>query len=163
MPHLQRKSFESPDEVRAFANGRVGVVRMDEVSVARFVLQPGWRWSRDVKPIAATRSCQLRHMGYVISGALHVWMDDGTELVVRAGDAYDIPPGHDAAVEGEEAWDSVEFTSGNLFALSPEDLGERVLATVVFSDIVGSTSTVERLGDRAWTQLVQEHNKRIRD
>jgi len=162
MPRLQRKSFENPDEVRAFAHGRIGVVRLDEVSVGRFLFQPGWRWSRDVKPIAGTRSCQLRHIGYVIAGALRVWMDDGTELVVAAGDAYDIPPGHDAEVEGDQPWDSVEFTSSSLYGLSPEDLGERVLATVVFSDIVGSTATVERLGDRAWTHLVQEHNQRIR-
>jgi len=162
MPHLQRKGFQQPDQARTFPNGKLDVIELGEVVVGHFVLQPGWRWSRDVAPIAGTRSCQHRHLGYTISGSLHVRMDDGTELVIRPGDAYEIPPGHDGWVVGDEPWDSVEFTSGRSFAVSPEDLGERTLATVLFSDIVDSTAALERLGDRAWTSLVEEHNRRVR-
>ncbi|PYK09350.1 MAG: adenylate/guanylate cyclase domain-containing protein, partial [Verrucomicrobia bacterium] len=43
-----------------------------------------------------------------------------------------------------------------------EQLGDRVLATVLFSDIVGSTQILERLGDHAWTNVLREHNQRIR-
>jgi len=89
-------------------------------------------------------------------------MEDGTRLVIGPGEAYEIPPGHDAWVVGEEPWDSVEFTSAREFGLSPEDLGERVLATILFSDIVASTALVERLGDHAWAKLLHEHNVRIR-
>lgn len=162
MPRLQRKSFTTPDQVRTFLNGRMDVVTLDEMAIGRFVLRPGWRWSKDVAPITGTRSCQHRHVGYTISGSLEVRMDDGTVLVIGPGDAYEIPPGHDARVVGEVPWDSVEFTSAHAFGLSPEDLGERVLATVLVSDIVGSTAVLEQVGDRAWANLIHEHNVRIR-
>jgi class 3 adenylate cyclase len=162
MPQLQRKGFERPESVRRFPNGKVDVIQLGEVAVCRFLFAPGWTWSRDVAPIVGTRSCQHRHLGYTIAGALHVRMDDGTELVIRAGDAYEIPPGHDAWVEGDEPWESVEFTSGHTYALSPEDLGERTLATLLFSDVVDSTAMLDRLGDRAWAELLQEHNTRAR-
>lgn len=89
-------------------------------------------------------------------------MDDGTSLVIRAGDAYEIPPGHDAWVVGDETWDSVEFASAHNYGVPPEAIGETVLATLLFSDIVASTTALERLGDHAWAQLIQEHNSRIR-
>jgi class 3 adenylate cyclase len=89
-------------------------------------------------------------------------MTDGTRQVIGAGEAYEIPPGHDAWVLGGEPWDSVEFTSAHAFGLSPEELGERVLATLLVSDIVASTALLERVGDRAWSALLREHNVRIR-
>jgi hypothetical protein len=57
-----------------------------------------------------------------------VTMDDDTELIIGAGDGYEIPPGHDVLVIGDEPWDSVEFASAHTFGLAPEELGERVLA-----------------------------------
>ncbi len=162
VPRLQRKSFATPDQVREFPTGRIDVVRLDEIAIGRFVFRPGWRWSKDVAPIAGTRSCQLRHVGYAISGSLEVHMDDGTVLVIARDDAYEIPPGHDAWVVGDVPFDSVEFTSAHAYGLSPEELGERVLATILFSDIVGSTAMLERLGDRAWAKVLHEHNVRIR-
>ncbi len=162
MPHLQRKSFATPDQVRAFLNGRMDVVTLGEIAIGRFVLRPGWRWSQDVAPIVGTRSCQHRHVGYAISGSLEVQMDDGTSTVIGPDDAYEIPPGHDAWVVGDVPYDSVEFTSAHAFGLSPEELGERVLATILFSDIVTSTETLERIGDHAWARLLHEHNMRIR-
>ena len=162
MPRLQRKSFATPDQVRTFPTGRCDIVNLDEVSIGRFVFQPGWRWSRDVKPVAGTHSCQFRHLGYTVSGALEVHMDDGTTMVIRAGEAYEIPPGHDAWVVGDEPWTSVEFASAKNFGVPPQTIGERILVTILFTDIVGSTATAEKLGDRAWAQLVSEHNTRIR-
>jgi hypothetical protein len=159
MPRLQRKGFGSPDDVRQFPNGLVEVVHLDEIAVCRFVFQPGWDWLRDVGPIAGTKSCQHRHVGYTISGRLSVRMDDGTTLNIGPREAYEIPPGHLAWVEGEVPWESVEFTSGHGFAKSPEELGERVLATILFSDICDSTAILERVGDTAWTRIVREHNE----
>jgi len=162
MPRLQRKSFASPDQVRMFPTGRVEVIRLDDVTLGRFALQPGWRWSKDVGPVARTRSCQLRHVGYAISGSLQVTMDDGTELVIEGRDGYEIPPGHEVLVLGPEPWESIEFASAHTFGLSPEEFGERVLATVLFSDVVGSTAMLARLGDHAWTDVLHEHDVRIR-
>jgi hypothetical protein len=59
------------------------------MAVGRFVLDPGWRWSKGVAPIAGTTSCQLRHVGYTISGSLEVRMEDGTTLVIGPGDLRD--------------------------------------------------------------------------
>src|SRR5690606_22704672 len=89
-------------------------------------------------------------------------MDDGTELVIERGDCYEIPPGHEVLVMGPEPWESVEFASAHTFGLSPEEFGERVLATVLFSDIVDSTAMLTRFGDHAWTAVLHEHNVRIR-
>ena len=162
MPRLQRKGFGGPDEVRRFPKGVVEIVMLDEIAVSHFVFQPGWRWSKDVGPIVGTDSCQHRHVGYTLSGRLAVRMDDGTALSIGPGDAYEIPAGHDASVDGDVPWESVEFTSGHAYGKAPDDLGERVLATIVFSDICDSTATLERIGDAEWTKLLREHNQRIR-
>ena len=162
MPRLQRRSFGSPDQVREFGHGRIEVVNLDETAIGRFVFEPGWRWSKDVGPIVGTNACQNRHVGLAMSGQLHVVMTDGTELDLMADDAFEIPPGHDAWVVGEVTWDAVEFTSARNFAIGPEVGDERVLATILFTDIVDSTKTLATLGDRAWRTLLLEHNDRLR-
>jgi class 3 adenylate cyclase len=162
VPRLQRKGFGGPDEVRRFPNGTVEIVMLDEIAVSRFVFQPGWRWESDVGPIAGTASCQHRHVGYTISGTLVVRMTDGTIIRIEPGDAYEIPAGHVAWVEGDAAWESVEFTSGHAYGKSPDDLGTQVLATIVFSDVCESTAILARVGDAEWTRVVREHNERIR-
>ena len=153
--------MSAPDLVRTFPHGHVDVINLDETSVARFSWDPGWRWSKDVAPVVQTSSCQNRHVGYVISGVLHVQMDDGTELEIRAGDAFEIPPGHDAWVVGDEVWDTVEFTSAAIFGLTPDE-NESVLATILFTDIVDSTATLSRIGDAAWRRLLLQHNQIVR-
>ncbi|MBX3024059.1 hypothetical protein KF840_04030 [bacterium] len=162
MPRLQCKSFATPDEVRTFPSGRVEVIQLDETAIGRFLLRPGWRWSHDVAPTVHTSACENRHVGYAISGTLRVTMYDGTRLVITAGEGYEIPPGHDVEVIGDAPWESIEVASAHNFGLAPEQFGDRVLATVLFSDIVGSTEMLERLGDHAWARLVREHNERIR-
>jgi class 3 adenylate cyclase len=162
MPRLQRRSFTTPDQVRAFSHGRIDVINLDETSIGRFVLEPGWRWSKDVGPVVGTDACQNRHVGYAIAGQLHVVMDDGTELDIHANDAFEIPPGHDAWVVGTETWDTAEFTSARVYAVGPQADDERVLATILFTDIVDSTATLARIGDRAWRTLLLEHNDRLR-
>jgi class 3 adenylate cyclase len=162
VPRLQRKSFGSPDQVRRYPHGRVELVNLDETTVGRFVHEPGWRWSVDVRPIVGTEWCQFRHVGYVISGRLHAVTEDGTTLEIGPGDAYEIPPGHDAWVVGDAHWETVEFASARSFGQGADERGERILATLFFTDIVGSTATLEAIGDHAWRQLVLTHNERVR-
>jgi hypothetical protein len=128
MPRLQWKSFDEPDEVREFPNAKVLIVNLDEVSFGNFMMEPGWRWSNDIRPIAGTESCQHRHVGYVVSGTLRVQMDDGTTMDILPQAAFEIPPGHDAWVVGDEPWHAVEYTSARLFGVAPERLGHTVLA-----------------------------------
>src|SRR6266496_3497614 len=112
MAGLETKSLDSPDEARPFGKGRAEIVTLGGMTVGRAVLEPGWRWSQHVKPIAGTDSCQVAHTGYVVSGRLKVVMDDGAEGEVGPGDAYVIPPGHDAWTVGDEPVVSVDFSGG---------------------------------------------------
>ena len=89
-------------------------------------------------------------------------MDDGTELDIVSGDAYEIPSGHDAWVVGDQPFDTVEFTERPDLRCPPEAEDERTLATILFTDIVDSTATLGRLGDAMWQRLLLEHNDRSR-
>ena len=162
VPRLQRKAFAAPDQVRKFSLGHVDIVNLDETTVGRFNWEPGWRWSEVVKPVVDTPSCVNRHLGYVIGGHLRVQMDDGTELDLLEGDAYEIPPGHDAWVIGDLVFDAIEFASARLFGIAPDEEDERTLATILFTDIVDSTATLERLGDKAWRRVLLDHNDALR-
>jgi quercetin dioxygenase-like cupin family protein len=117
MAHVEVRSYASPDEVRPFAaKGRVEVVGLAGGTVGRAELEPGWRWSEHVKPIAGTASCQASHTGYCVSGRMMVRMDDGTEQEIGPGEVYVIPPGHDAWVVGDETCVQVDFTGMADFA-----------------------------------------------
>jgi hypothetical protein len=87
-------------------------VSLGEFTISRFTFEPGWRWSTSVKPIAKTESCQVHHVGYLLSGRLHVATEDGGETEILAGDAYEIRPGHDGWVVGDQVVTSIEFTNG---------------------------------------------------
>jgi mannose-6-phosphate isomerase-like protein (cupin superfamily) len=108
-----KKSLDTPDEARPVGRGLLELVNVDDNFVARLTLQPGWRWSTDVKPLVKTESCQVSHVQYIISGRLAVKMDDGTRLELKAGDAVAIGPGHDAWVVGDEPFVAIDFT-GNM-------------------------------------------------
>jgi hypothetical protein len=113
---VTNKGLGSPDETRTFDHGQVQLVKVGESTIGRYTFEPGWRWSESVKPIAKTDSCQVHHIGYVLSGRLHVVTDDGGEAEIGSGEAYDIQPGHDGWVVGDEAVTSVEFTGAERYA-----------------------------------------------
>ncbi len=103
------KSFNKPDEVRAFPKGKLELVKIGGTMIGRAILEPGWRWSTSVKPLAKTKSCEASHFQYHLSGTLKVLMDDGTELECKAGDVALLPIGHDAWVVGKEPVVIVDF------------------------------------------------------
>ena len=104
------KNFDSPDETRAFeGKGQAKVVELAGHTVGLGTFEPGWRWSENVKPIAGTDSCQVAHFGYVLSGSMRVYMDEGQEIEINPSDVVAIPPGHDAEVPGPEACVMVDF------------------------------------------------------
>jgi mannose-6-phosphate isomerase-like protein (cupin superfamily) len=111
MAGTESRGFDSPDETRTPDKTEVAVVRMGGASAARMTFEPGWKWSDCVKPVAGTDSCQVRHVGVVASGRLHVEHEDGSTIDVGPGDAYVIDPGHDAWVVGDERFVGYEFES----------------------------------------------------
>jgi hypothetical protein len=110
MKKAEKKSFDSPDESRSFGGGKVDLITMGGITFGRGTLQPGWKWSKDVKPIVKTKSCQQPHTHYVVAGKMHVVMDDGTELDFEAGDVGFIPPGHDAWIVGNKPFVAIDVT-----------------------------------------------------
>ena len=157
---LQRRRFTEPSDVRTIPHGRIDIVDLDDTVVGRMTYEPGWRWSVDVRPIARTDTCQYHHLGVTLSGRLRAQMADGTELELGPGDVFEIPPGHDAWVVGEEPWVSVDFEAMRTFGRQRDTRDERILATMVFTDIVDSTHRAGELGAGRWRDLVGEHNRK---
>ena len=108
---MQKKNLDtSPDETRSFDHGELKTATVGPFKVARELLEPGWKWSEHIKPIAGTDSCQIEHNGLLFSGRLKVVTDDGSEMEIGPGDAYYVSPGHNAWVVGDEAATGVEFS-----------------------------------------------------
>ncbi|MBA3235607.1 MAG: cupin domain-containing protein, partial [Chloroflexi bacterium] len=128
---LQRRRFSEPSDVRTIPRGRIDIVELDDTVVGRMTYEPGWRWSVDVKPIAGTDTCQYHHLGVTQSGRLRAQMADGTELEVGPGDIFEIPPGHDAWVVGDEPWISVDFEAMRTYGKQRDQRDERILASIV--------------------------------
>jgi quercetin dioxygenase-like cupin family protein len=115
---LAAQSLDQPDETRTPPKAQIQVNNLAGHSIGRFVFEPGWQWSQSVKPTAGTEQCEKNHVGYCVSGALEVWTTDGERVTIRPGDAYTIPPGHDARTIGDEAFVGIEFASADTFAKS---------------------------------------------
>jgi len=113
---FQAKSHDMPDEVRTPAKTRVEIVRLEGFTIGRFVFEPGWRWSECIKPVVGTDTCQVSHVGYLVSGRLNIQMTDGAKYTIEPGQSYTIPPGHEAWVEGDEPTVAIEVVSAEQFA-----------------------------------------------
>jgi class 3 adenylate cyclase len=163
MPRIQYRSMDQASDVRTFPKGRAEVVTVDTSTIGRVTYEPGWRWSTDLAPIMGTETCQLHHVGYAVSGVMHVHMDDGISTEIPPGSVFEIPAGHDAWVVGDEPWVAIAWNSLRTYALAPDRSTERVLGTVLFTDIVESTATLERIGDAAWLDLLSDHFDRLRE
>lgn len=158
---IHRKSFATPDEVRRFPQGIGELVHVGSLTIGRGILEPGWRWSTSLKAVQGTPSCQVHHLELLLAGRFAVEMDDGETAEFGPGDVFDVPPGHDAWVVGDEPVVLVDVF-GNVGTIGVPGEHERLVTTVLMSDIVDSTGTAERLGDGAWRQLLTDHNRIIR-
>jgi hypothetical protein len=113
---LIEKNFAKPDEVREFPNGKLELISFNGSIVGKATLQPGWQWSKSLKEIAKTESCQAPHFQYHVSGILKIKMDDGSEFECKPGDVTLVPPGHDAWVVGKEPVVLIDFQGMGNFA-----------------------------------------------
>ena len=158
MARLQHKPVSRPDEVRPYPLGQNEIFEMDDFVIGRMVHEPGWQWTRHVRPIAGTERCMYHHLGYAVSGRLHVEMEDGTESVIGPTEIFEIPPGHDATVVGDEPWIAIDFRGARSYARPVSASGDRILSTVLFTDIVDSTERLRTMGDTAWRDVLGQHN-----
>ena len=107
---LAKKNLGTPDVTHDCGHGIMELVSVDEATLARLTLQPGWKWSEHVRPMMHTESCQVHHLQYVISGRLRIVQDDGSRMDLGPGDFVSIPPGHDGWVLGDEPFVCINFS-----------------------------------------------------
>jgi mannose-6-phosphate isomerase-like protein (cupin superfamily) len=110
---LAIKRFE---ERREFEKGSFEVVEIGGMTIGRATYEPGWKWSEHVKPTAGTESCEVEHVGMVVSGRAVIAMDDGTRVEVGPGDLFAVPPGHDSWVVGDEPYVSLHLLGAETYA-----------------------------------------------
>ena len=156
------KSFDDPDQVLRLPKLTAELVEVGELTVGHLVTQPGWRWSEHVRPTVGGEWCQARHVGVVLSGRVAVQLQDGRVREFGPNDVFDIPAGHDGWTVGDEPCVQIEWAGLLTFAGLNTGLQGRALVTLLFTDLVDSTTTAARMGDRAWRELLVNHFEAIR-
>ena len=112
----EHRDLNHPDETRAFEKGQLDLISIGGGQVGRLTLEPGWRWSEHVKPLAGTEWCEAPHFQYHVAGKLHIVMSDGTEFDAVPGDVTLLPSGHDAWVVGDEPVVVVDWHGASHYA-----------------------------------------------
>src|SRR5690606_24235312 len=155
------QSFHDAQEAQASPYGSATTVRLGDLAIGKIASNPGWHWAEQIKPLAGTDPCQRHRVGARGRGALRFRLDEAADFSGIAGDAFDIPAAHDVWVVGEEPSVLVIWGGWRGFGKSPT--GTRILTTLLFTDIAGSTAHAARVGDAAWDQLMERHNSLIRE
>jgi len=102
--------FSAPDETRRpDPHVTAEIVKFAGGEVGRYTFQPGWRWSEHIRPVVGGDSCQVDHVGFLLSGRLAYSTDEGASGEVTSGSVYHIPPGHDGWVVGDDPVVVIEF------------------------------------------------------
>ena len=115
---LELINFDNPSEVRTFEKGRFELYSVGPTTIGRATYEPGWKWSEHVGPLTGEASCQLEHVGLVLRGQAVAKMDDGREVVMKPGDFFYVPPGHDSWVVGDEEYVSLHILGSEDYASS---------------------------------------------
>lgn len=164
MPEVRLKNLGRPDDTIDLPRLTVEQVDLGDVTVGRLTMEPGWHWYDHVRPRAGGEWCEARHVGVVLLGRFGVTMRDGTKMEFGPDDVFEIPPGHDGYVLGAEPCVQIEWTGLRAFTgFSLIGMSGRSLVTLLFTDIVDSTVTAHRVGDKAWRELLSTYYERTRD
>ena len=110
------KRFEDPDEVRTFEKGYFEIVTIGGMTLGRASYEPGWKWSEHVGRKSGATSCEVEHIGIVISGSAACQMNDGRYHEMKAGDLFYIGPGHDSWVVGNQPYVSLHLLGAERYA-----------------------------------------------
>lgn len=112
-PQIETRRFEHPDDrLDMKARGGIDIIKTAQGSTGMHaVFEPGWTWEADEKPLLGSPdSCPMHHTGYCLSGRLVIRMvESGQETPITKGDFFEIPPGHDAWVDGDERVELILF------------------------------------------------------
>jgi class 3 adenylate cyclase len=160
---IRRKNLDQPDDSITFDHGSQDLVSVGELTVGRTIAEPGWRWSTHIRPLVGGEWCENRHVGVVVSGWLGVEMEDGTSYEFGPNEVFDIAQRHDGYTVGDEPAVTIEWSGARGWLEPLESLRDRILATLLITDIVDSTGTAERLGQGRWNELLGRHTERMRD
>src|SRR4051794_41971131 len=94
---LEHVTFEKPDEVREGDNWRLELLNLaGGAQVGRITVQPGWRWTEDVKPVAGADPCQAPPPQYQGSGRPPATLAGRARPGGGARGGTPLPPGHQA-------------------------------------------------------------------
>ena len=166
MAGLLKKNLDDPDERVQIEGLMADIVQVGDASISRNVFQPGAHCALGGRLLPgnkrAKESCRAHHSGLVVEGRLRIEMDDGSSMDLGPNEVFDIPPGHDGWVVSEEPFVGVNW-SGVRTWLPQVESGDRVILTLLFTDIVSSTELAVRLGDNTWRDLLGRHNRDVRD
>jgi len=163
MVEARAKNLMSPDETAEFPGLKAQVIDIGDVTVGRIVMEPGWRWYTHVRPHVGGDWCEARHVGVVLAGQFGIVMRDGTTLEIGPEDVFEIPPGHDGYTIGDEPCIQIEWSGLRAFAgFRLAGTYNRALVTLLFTDLIDSTVTANRLGDVAWRDLLSTHYEATR-
>jgi len=110
------KRFEKPDEVRVFEKGKFELVHLGGMTIGRATYEPGWKWSTHVGRALGKTSCDVEHVGMVVTGSATAAMDDGRVVEMKPGDIFYIEPGHDSWVIGDQPYVSLHFLGAGSYA-----------------------------------------------
>ena len=158
---VEIRDLGEPEAVIKYPLGATYQVRLAGTVVSHHFLQPGWSWEAHAQPEVGAISCELYHRGVVLSGRMGVRTDEGEELVIGPNQIFDLPPGHVTWVEGDEELVMLDWAGGAGFDVQPGD-SARVMATILFTDMVGSTAQARKAGDAAWKRTVAMHDDVVR-
>ena len=156
------KNLRTPDETIRLPGITEELVDLGDLTVGRSVQEPGWRWSTHTRPIVGGDWCKARHVGVVLSGRFGAQLKDGTVLDLGPDDVYDIPPEHDGYTIGDEPCVLLEWSGLRAFVGFRAGSHGRILATLLFTDLVDSTVIASQLGDVAWRELLSRHYEAVR-
>lgn len=148
------KNLSKPDELIRTPGAEADLVTLGDVTVGREVDAPGWRWSTHMKPVVGGEWCEAHHLGVLLSGRSGYLLRDGTTFELGPNDVFDIPPGHDSWTIGDEPAVYLEWSGLRTWVGSAATFGDRVLTTLLMTDVVDSTAMLAAMGDTAWRELL---------
>jgi class 3 adenylate cyclase len=158
---IEIRDLGEPEAVIRYPLGATYQVRLAGTVISHHLLQPGWSWEAHAQPEVGAASCELYHRGVVLSGRMGVRTDEGEEVVIGPNQVFDLPPGHLTWVEGDEELVMLDWAGGAGFDVRPGE-SARVMATILFTDMVGSTAQARKAGDAAWKRTVAMHDDVVR-